>query len=122
MPKIPKELSEEGKDFLEKCFVKDPKKRWSAEMLLKHPFIANDNLSVMEANEKSTAMSPTTHFDFPSWGSTVTVTASCSPVFDDWRGRENAHSNSPADRLRRLATDERPVNWLESDDWMSVRI
>ncbi|RVW83407.1 Mitogen-activated protein kinase kinase kinase 17 [Vitis vinifera] len=29
-----------GKDFLEKCFVRDPKWRWTAEMLLHHPFVA----------------------------------------------------------------------------------
>ncbi|KAK2372691.1 mitogen-activated protein kinase kinase kinase [Trifolium repens] len=39
LPLIPKELSQEGKDFLQKIFVKDPLKRWTAEMLLKHPFI-----------------------------------------------------------------------------------
>ena len=27
---------------MSKCFVKDPKKRWTAEMLLNHPFIAVD--------------------------------------------------------------------------------
>ncbi|XP_020963870.1 calcium/calmodulin-dependent protein kinase type 1D-like [Arachis ipaensis] len=26
-------------DFLEKCFMKDPSKRWTAEMLLDHPFL-----------------------------------------------------------------------------------
>ena len=51
LPEIPQQLSEEGKDFLEKCLDKDPKKRWTAEMLLSHTFISGienggcDNMS-----------------------------------------------------------------------------
>lgn len=41
LPKIPQELSQQGKDFLGKCLVKDPNKRWTAHMLLNHPFIKN---------------------------------------------------------------------------------
>ena len=32
-------LSEKGLDFLAKCFVHDPRKRWTAEMLEDHTFI-----------------------------------------------------------------------------------
>ena len=35
---LPQNLSEQGKDFLRKCLVRDPKKRWTAKMLLDHPF------------------------------------------------------------------------------------
>jgi len=38
-PKIPQNMSDEGKDFLGKCLVRDPKLRWSADMLLNHPFL-----------------------------------------------------------------------------------
>ncbi|XP_030950116.1 mitogen-activated protein kinase kinase kinase 18-like [Quercus lobata] len=38
-PKIPETMSEHGKDFLGKCFVRDPRKRWTAEMLLNQPFV-----------------------------------------------------------------------------------
>ncbi|KAK7307348.1 hypothetical protein VNO77_40322 [Canavalia gladiata] len=38
-PKIPDELNEDCKDFLSKCFLKDPTQRWTAEMLLNHPFL-----------------------------------------------------------------------------------
>ncbi|GAU17373.1 hypothetical protein TSUD_232490 [Trifolium subterraneum] len=49
LPLIPDELSREGKDFLQKIFVKDLLKRWTAEMLLKHPFISNDkNVSLVK--------------------------------------------------------------------------
>ncbi|KAH6772943.1 hypothetical protein C2S51_011347 [Perilla frutescens var. frutescens] len=32
-------VSEEARDFLRKCFVKDPTARWKGEMLLDHPFV-----------------------------------------------------------------------------------
>ena len=38
-PKIPETMSEIGKDFLLRCFVRVPTKRWTAEMLLRHPFL-----------------------------------------------------------------------------------
>ncbi|KAG8388388.1 hypothetical protein BUALT_Bualt02G0120700 [Buddleja alternifolia] len=38
-PEIPKGLSEEAEDFVRKCLIMDPEKRWTAEMLLYHPFV-----------------------------------------------------------------------------------
>ncbi|KAK7246446.1 hypothetical protein RIF29_41314 [Crotalaria pallida] len=38
-PNIREELGQDCKDFLSKCFVKDPNKRWTAPMLLGHPFV-----------------------------------------------------------------------------------
>ena len=117
LPKIPEDLSEEGKDFLRKCFVKDPTKRWSAEMLLKHPFVKVDSFSFDKVNEPLPPPSPSTHFDFPHWASTVTASFPSSPYSDEWSG----WSCSPESRIRQLVTDKRPENWSESDGWMSVR-
>nr|XP_016472334.1 PREDICTED: mitogen-activated protein kinase kinase kinase YODA-like [Nicotiana tabacum] len=39
LPKIPGELSKEAKGFLKGCFVRNPRYRWTAEMLLNHPFV-----------------------------------------------------------------------------------
>nr|XP_043633504.1 mitogen-activated protein kinase kinase kinase 20-like [Erigeron canadensis] len=39
IPHIPETLSDEGRDFLERCFVKNSRERWTAEMLLDHPFV-----------------------------------------------------------------------------------
>ncbi|KAF7828722.1 mitogen-activated protein kinase kinase kinase 17 [Senna tora] len=110
LPEIPNELCEEGKDFVRKCLVKDASKRWTAEMLLKHPFLANETVS---ANEAST--SPRCHFDFPDCDSTTSTTSECN--FDSSR---YSSISSPADRLRQLLTNQTP-NWLESDSWICVR-
>lgn len=38
-PQIPEKLSTEGKDFLCHCLESEPKRRWTASMLLDHPFV-----------------------------------------------------------------------------------
>lgn len=40
---IPEELSEKGKDFVKRCFDRDPKQRWTADMLLEHPYLEKEN-------------------------------------------------------------------------------
>lgn len=39
LPKIPGNLSKDAKDFLKGCFVRNPRYRWTAEMLLNHAFV-----------------------------------------------------------------------------------
>ncbi|WVZ11471.1 hypothetical protein V8G54_016001 [Vigna mungo] len=117
LPKIPEELSEEGKDFLEKCFVKDPKNRWSAEMLLKHPFIKVDSFSFEKVHQPLPSPSPRTHFDFPDWASTTMASVPSSLDSDEHSG----WSSSPESRLQPLVTDKTPENWSESDGWIRVR-
>ncbi|XP_050234580.1 mitogen-activated protein kinase kinase kinase 20-like [Mercurialis annua] len=40
IPEIPCQVSEDGKDFLRACLVKQPEFRSTAEMLLSHPFLS----------------------------------------------------------------------------------
>ncbi|KAK6934895.1 Protein kinase domain [Dillenia turbinata] len=39
LPEIPSRVSREAADFVRKCLLRDPKQRWTAEMLLQHPFV-----------------------------------------------------------------------------------
>ncbi|KAK7386438.1 hypothetical protein VNO78_26662 [Psophocarpus tetragonolobus] len=119
VPEIPVNLSQEGKDFIEKCFVKDPKKRWSAEMLLKHPFLLSDDTVPF----KRLHVSPRSHFDFPDWVSSVSASLPTSPESQAKWGFDQSsfHSfSSPEERLRQLLTVNRPASWSESDGWSSV--
>ncbi|XP_021288481.1 mitogen-activated protein kinase kinase kinase YODA-like [Herrania umbratica] len=43
IPDIPQDMSNLGKDFLMKCFAKDPRNRWTAAMLRSHPFTYLDS-------------------------------------------------------------------------------
>ncbi|XP_047312772.1 mitogen-activated protein kinase kinase kinase 20-like [Impatiens glandulifera] len=109
-PAIPEELSDEGKDFLRKCFIRDPRDRWTAEMLLSHPFVANieNNSTEVESNGEDEVhvyrqISPRCPFDFPNRD------RSCS-------------MSSPAERLRRLGTTAaEKSNWSSCGDWVVVR-
>ncbi|RHN62946.1 putative mitogen-activated protein kinase kinase kinase STE-STE11 family [Medicago truncatula] len=113
-PLIPEELSKEGKDFVEKCFVKDPRKRWTAEMLLNHPFVEE----VINVNESS----PRNHFDFNDWVSDASDSVPSSPESEDSNQWDfDSKFCSAVDRLRQLVTDQGPMSWSRSDSWISVR-
>lgn len=124
LPEIPEQLSEEGKDFLAKCFVKDPRKRWTADMLLNHPFVSEEIVLMEETEDLST--SPRCMFDFPDFDSMksskleIPGTFSFAPEFT--MGFDNfSKIESAAERLRQLvSTDEMP-NWTVTDSWVTVR-
>ncbi|KAE8700053.1 protein RALF-like 34-like [Hibiscus syriacus] len=117
LPGIPTELSEEGKDFLGKCFSRDPSKRWTTEMLLNHPFmVADDETTVPFPSTSSQccfeefSVSPRCPFDFPDWIST-----------DELISRENSSRISSAlNRIGELACHEAP-NWSSCGSWISLR-
>ncbi|XP_060176926.1 mitogen-activated protein kinase kinase kinase 20-like [Lycium barbarum] len=47
-----KKLSKEAEDFLKKCLARDPRSRWTANMLLNHPFLSFDNAVHEERKRK----------------------------------------------------------------------
>ncbi|TXG64318.1 hypothetical protein EZV62_011312 [Acer yangbiense] len=47
-PNIPEYMSDLGKDFLTRCFARNPRERWTAEMLLNHPYLLPE-MAVMSA-------------------------------------------------------------------------
>ncbi|XP_028764088.1 mitogen-activated protein kinase kinase kinase 17 [Neltuma alba] len=123
LPEIPNDLSDDGKDFLRRCLVKDPRKRWTAEKLSEHPFVADETVSLEHVKEPWT--SPRSHFDFPDWVSNTTTSALNSPESDDrceWKFESSrlCSTCSPEDRLRELMTNQTP-NWSASDNWICVR-
>ncbi|XWS29835.1 hypothetical protein CRYUN_Cryun24cG0063900 [Craigia yunnanensis] len=123
LPAIPAKLSEEGKDFLGKCFIKDPKSRWTAEMLLDHPFMAGDDETIaMNRCEEEESTSPRCPFDFSDWVSTQS-TASSQSIFQDNSSLISSFSSyvsSPLDRIRQLACDQ-ASNWSVFGSWITVR-
>jgi serine/threonine protein kinase len=141
LPELPASLSPQIRDFLEKCFRRDPKKRWTSAELLNHPFL-NEDCSAMEAEEAIRGPgSPTSHLDFrnqvwDSYSSQTTPILSLS--IPSPTGECNAEVNrsveqcprpSPRDRVMALAAAckfedvaNRP-NWITSPhgQWIVVR-
>ncbi|XP_043708228.1 mitogen-activated protein kinase kinase kinase 20-like [Telopea speciosissima] len=133
LPEIPEEMSEQGKDFLQRCFVRDPSKRWTAEMLLNHPFVTDNTVSWPQADKPSSSRSPRSAFEFPEWRSSTqsslsnSISTSSSPdsctCDHENSGRPDSYSSSsssPVDRIRKFVTQKRP-NWGSSDSWTIVR-
>ncbi|MBA0566788.1 hypothetical protein Golob_011572, partial [Gossypium lobatum] len=85
LPRIPRELSGEGKDFMEKCFSRDLNKRWTFEMLLQHPFMASDDGIVPSTSSRGFVEEITISLrftlDFPAWVSTQSILGENSSMF-----------------------------------------
>ncbi|KAJ4836498.1 hypothetical protein Tsubulata_035486 [Turnera subulata] len=139
LPVVPQDLSDQGKDFLSKCFVKDPSQRWTAEMLLDHPFVSldqepainKDNTVTLKVDDGELMMSssPRGPFDFPDWVSSTQSSSPNSELWSDNLGFESsspfdssslAYSPSPADRIRELVSDL-CCDWTDSASWVTVR-
>ncbi|CAA3018471.1 mitogen-activated kinase kinase kinase NPK1-like [Olea europaea subsp. europaea] len=131
-PEMPSNLTLEGKDFLGKCFTSDPSKRWTAEMLLNHPFVDDQEFdgtvtSKGRHHEDHASTSPRCPFDFPDW----TITSLPSPEYSSKSSSwflEEANSTTgsksipPAERLQGLVSDRLPHwDWSGLDDWLTVR-
>nr|GMC97130.1 mitogen-activated protein kinase kinase kinase NPK1-like [Ipomoea batatas] len=119
VPEIPGKLSEEGKDFLGKCFVKDPRTRWTAEMLLSHPFVADHD---DDDEISSPSISPRCPFDFQDWVSEAELLESCLTILPSPDPEFSRSKSPPAERLRGLVSDDPLPIWSENGDgWISVR-
>ncbi|CAA0840969.1 mitogen-activated protein kinase kinase kinase 21 [Striga hermonthica] len=120
VPEAPGNLSGEGRDFLEKCFVKDPSRRWTAEMLLGHPFVGGDE------GGASASISPRCIFDYPEEWVSDCSPITCTPQqgyfgeVDLWSPNEPSSKTEAAARLAKLVSERGP-DWSVSDGWITVR-
>lgn len=102
LPRFPNQLSETGRDFLEKCLMRDPKERWSCDQLLQHPFLASVSPNAVADS------SPRCVLDWVN-----------SEFGDDHEEDEEDCEASARERIGILATNSGP-NW-ELDGWTTVR-
>ncbi|KAJ4978864.1 hypothetical protein NE237_009644 [Protea cynaroides] len=108
VPEFPAELSELGRDFIEKCLRREPSERWTCDQLLHHPFVSVGII---------TKSSPRSILEWPS--------SEFEEEEDEFSDFPNANLNSGRlgisanDRIKGLAT-RGGVIW-ESDGWELVR-
>ncbi|XP_015081142.1 mitogen-activated protein kinase kinase kinase 18-like [Solanum pennellii] len=104
-PEIPKFLSSQARDFLNKCLKRNSKERWTAKQLLKHPFLESNSTAIQDF----VTSSPTSILDQDIWNSESTIlqTVSC-----------------PVQRVRELISNSGELNcrWNDDERWMTVRI
>ncbi|KAF0933163.1 hypothetical protein E2562_014152 [Oryza meyeriana var. granulata] len=110
VPESPAWFSAEGKDFLARCLIRDPTKRWTAEQLLEHPFVASAaSNSTSKAAQIEQRVSPKSVLDQCIWEDTSTDS-------------DTTVALAPADRLRALSAGASAApDWTWSvDDWIAV--
>ncbi|WVZ00826.1 hypothetical protein V8G54_026895 [Vigna mungo] len=118
VPEIPSFLSEEARDFLGKCFRRNPKERWNCSQLLKHPFVGEFNSNDKEI-QQSNSCSPTSILEQSFWNSVEE--AEC--VSDPGNVIQIKSSDeSPKGRIRRLALCSGDPIWeLNDENWITTR-
>ncbi|XP_055823772.1 mitogen-activated protein kinase kinase kinase 18-like [Solanum dulcamara] len=112
-PEIPKFLSLQARDFLSKCLRRDPKERWTAKQLLKHPFLEESNLNSM-AIQDFVSSSPTSILDQDIWNSVEESETMDYTILQ---------TVSPLQRVRELGSNSGESKWRWNDDqrWITVR-
>ncbi|XP_010252458.1 PREDICTED: mitogen-activated protein kinase kinase kinase 2-like [Nelumbo nucifera] len=114
-PELPNCLSEQARDFLSKCLMRNPKERWTTAQLLKHPFLGESN-SHFKQIQGADSDSPTSILDQGFWDS-----------LEESETHINFNSlNSPAERIRRLcggisSSSPRLPDWTWDENWVTVR-
>ncbi|KAJ3686094.1 hypothetical protein LUZ61_015258 [Rhynchospora tenuis] len=105
VPMLPNWMSDEGKDFLSKCLIREPSKRWSAEQLINHPFVESSDNSASEKSVIESWVSPKSILDQGMWDS-MTLNLESEPL----------------ERIGMLAgvSTVRP-SWSDDEDWITVR-
>ncbi|MCD9561421.1 hypothetical protein HAX54_020527 [Datura stramonium] len=115
-PVIPKLLTLQAKDFLNKCLRRDAKERWTAEELLKHPFLEESN-SNSTANQDFVTSSPTSILDQDIWNSVEE-----SETTDSTIQTVISSMDYPLQRVSKLGLNSGKPNWCWTDEiWTTVR-
>ncbi|CAI9294756.1 unnamed protein product [Lactuca saligna] len=128
IPEIPDEFSDEAKDFVRKCLNRDPRERWTAKQLLKHPYLQQfDDNSKQMICEKIYTDSPTSILDQDVWNSMEEPepsSSSSSSVGTDFTP-STCSSNSLRQRIKQLADKSEIPKWScekEETEWITIRI
>ncbi|XP_021715353.1 mitogen-activated protein kinase kinase kinase 18-like [Chenopodium quinoa] len=119
LPEYPKNISELGRDFLDKCLNRNPEQRWSCDQLLQHPFLVPVTVSkVTESTPRSILDWNNLDFSDDDEVSTPSSSTPSSPL-SSWCDGLFEGVSSARDRVGKLASTMR-VNW-ESEGWEEVR-
>ncbi|GAB2274519.1 hypothetical protein Dimus_009287 [Dionaea muscipula] len=121
LPDFPNQLSELGRDFLEKCLRREPSQRWSCGQLLQHPFLCS--APAIQIADDST---PRSVLDRSNLDLSEDEEEGAEEEEEEEEELENPFSDSghlvissAAERIVKLATTS-GANW-ESDGWVEVR-
>ncbi|XP_062206611.1 mitogen-activated protein kinase kinase kinase 17-like [Phragmites australis] len=110
-PEVPGWMSAEAKDFLARCFARNPRDRCTAAQLLEHPFLASAGCGVKAEEVAAKWVSPKSMLDAVLWESDT----------DDDDEEDDDVSESPAQRIKALSGPCSALpDWDSDDDWIEV--
>ncbi|CAI0550784.1 unnamed protein product [Linum tenue] len=134
VPDFPGWMSEQGKDFLDKCLRMDPRQRWTASQLLKHPFLGEfefaGDLTAGKRVQVPCFDSPTSILDKGFWNSVGIIDSEeatqspCSSSFSSSSSSEEEVEEA-RERIGRLAAAGPSWEFCDGGDdldrWITVR-
>ncbi|KVH88985.1 mitogen-activated protein kinase kinase kinase 18-like [Cynara cardunculus var. scolymus] len=126
IPEIPDGFSNQAKDFVRKCLIRDPKQRWTAKQLLKHPFIGefDDHPKEIICEKMISTDSPTSILDQDVWNSmeeSLSLSLSLGSSVDCEFPQSTC---SLRQRIKQLADKSEIPKWRcekGESDWMTIR-
>ncbi|KAI0492254.1 hypothetical protein KFK09_026523 [Dendrobium nobile] len=110
-PAIPAWFSDEAKDFVANCLRINPEERWTAEQLLRHPFV---DTSRSASNCGSFRVSPKSTLDLSLW-------ESMEKREEKEEEEEEFLQESAVWRIHELASASSSSNWTWDEDWNDAR-
>ncbi|ESQ51837.1 hypothetical protein EUTSA_v10016838mg [Eutrema salsugineum] len=125
-PELPRLLTKEAKDFLEKCLKREANERWTATQLLNHPFLVTkpDIEPVLVSGWVS--CSPTSVTDQTFWRSVEEEEEETEELQEDSRDLDRlklwACYSEKIGRLRCVGVLDGPRWDMEGGDWIMVRV
>nr|VVW58376.1 unnamed protein product [Nymphaea colorata] len=119
VPEMPGNLSEEGQDFLAKCFCRNPSERWTAEQLLQHPLVSK--VKEVDIEGKSVSHSPKSILDRDLWDSLESRSTKMGSETNDSMP-VLAPASTAAGRIKSLISPaSRRPDWSWGENWVCVR-
>ncbi|KAL6840499.1 hypothetical protein ACP4OV_030309 [Aristida adscensionis] len=111
VPEVPAWMSPEAKDFLARCFARDPRDRWTAAELLEHPFLASAGCGEKAEAAAAKWVSPKSTLEAALWESDT----------DDDGEDDYDMPESPAQRIKALAGASSALpDWDSDEGWIEV--
>ncbi|KAM0944394.1 putative mitogen-activated protein kinase kinase kinase STE-STE11 family [Dioscorea sansibarensis] len=117
LPEIPAWLSDDAKDFLSKCLVRECGKRWGAEELIRHPFVSSGEVQEKKSSPLLSSPMSTLHHEF--WDSVSEVDEQEDVEIVRVMEVEFSDITTADERVEELAGSSGGWSW--DADWMLVR-